>query len=167
LFIYVALFLAPESGSSFFLATFLHYCAQASHIPLQDQQQKMAAIQYCQKTFKVSEHCFALCICILSFLRHTQVGDPDNMHTEGEQKYCISHILQNIKARPPTSPFLGLGICFSLLSACSLVQLSTCVSIPQFFCFFGARHYTITVEHVGMHEPYDVSLRQYDSQRPV
>jgi hypothetical protein len=40
-------------------------------------------------------------------LYHSQVGDADNMHTEGEQKFCISHILKNIKARsPPASPFI-------------------------------------------------------------
>ncbi len=31
-----------------------------------------------------------------------QVGDADNMHTEGEQKYCISHILKNIKVHSPS-----------------------------------------------------------------
>jgi hypothetical protein len=36
---------------------------------------------------------------LFTYLFHFQVGDADNMHTEGEQKFCISHILKNIKAR--------------------------------------------------------------------
>jgi hypothetical protein len=54
--------LEPLSCASFYLRC---YCAQASHTPFQDQQQKMAAIKFCQKTFHVSEHCSALCSCIL------------------------------------------------------------------------------------------------------
>ncbi len=49
---------------------------------------------------RLSKSAIPLLLCIiLCLLCRFQVGDADNMHTEGEQKFCISHILKNIKAR--------------------------------------------------------------------
>ena len=54
-----------------------------------------------------------------------QIGVSDNMHTEGEQKYCISHILKNIKVRPPYGHCPpSRSICLSLLQLfCIIVTL--------------------------------------------
>jgi hypothetical protein len=52
------------------------------------------------------------------------------MHTEGEQKFCISHILKNIKARPPSH--------FSLHF---LVSWTGCTL--QYFVAFNAVHFSV------------------------
>jgi len=93
------------------------------------------------------------------------------MHTEGEQKYCISHILKNIMVRPPSPPFslflacVVVGMFFFFHLAYSISNLNLNFHL-LFFCFFGARHDTIIVWRVDMHEPDDVALHQYDTQRP-
>jgi hypothetical protein len=80
----------------------------------------------------------------------SQVGDADNMHTEGEQKFCISHILKNIKVRfhlfPRNSPISQISnkkslVChlFLHLSHSSMmVTLSHYVNAVDFFSFPGS-----------------------------
>jgi hypothetical protein len=76
------------------------------------------------------------------------------MHTEGEQKFCISHILKNIKARPPTP----------LLSSCYLILLAFFESFYVLLQLFGHRHFEQALrQFTGCKLTL---LPQYDSQRP-
>ena len=69
-----------------------------------------------------------------------QVGEADNMHTEGEQKYCISHILKNIKVHSPS--FAPL-IFFQLVSCCKFTFIDVayvCVCACVFPIIFLLLH---------------------------